>query len=152
MISIPAEYYRVIIVPAVERFKREPADLGLCFSACIFLYHFCEVYAVHTSSKLDDVKKSIASENPRFKLIHAVCLAAKHVKVTNKKLGAYAGLMVTDSAIGKESAFSDGTFFTDTSSWSDASDVVRVQTPDKEVHDMLFSINSVCQTIRTRFL
>jgi hypothetical protein len=39
MITIPAGHYKAIIIP-VERFRQQPADIGLCFSACIFLTAF----------------------------------------------------------------------------------------------------------------
>lgn len=163
MISVPSEFHKLIVTPAIERFKAEPTDLGLCFAACVFLFHFSDVYAEHECPKsidydkfLEDTRNKIKTKNPAFDIIHAVGIAAKHVVVRNKKLGIYQNLMTKDLTIDKAAAFSDGTYLTDIDgsahSWTEAKDVITVQTPDGKVHDMLHIVISADTTIKGLFL
>jgi len=152
MFSVPGEYTRLIVRPSVDRFLAEPTAYDLGFAACIFLFHFCDVYAEHNSMTSEEARQRIAAVNPIIDVVHAVCIAAKHVRVRNARLGLYRGLMAEHAHIGKAAAFSDGTYFSDGTSFSDRDDVVRVQTPDGAWHDFTFLVSSLTKTIEDHFV
>ena len=156
MISIPAEYVRIIVKPSVQRFLQEPKAFDLGFAACIFLDHFCDVYGLHTFGSSSNPKESAAAAirkiNPLIEVIHAVSVAAKHVNVQYPKKSIYVGFMVDHAEIGRSAAHSDGSYFSDGSSYYDMPDVLRIKTPDDRLHDLTFLVSSVLNTIEVNFI
>lgn len=151
MFSVPAEYDTLLMKPTVDRFLKDPTAYDLCFNACIYLFHFCDVLAQFEGGKTEDVRQRIEKEDCLINVVHAVCTAAKHVVVQNQKLK-YVGFRSEDAHVSRGAAFSDGSYYSDGSSHSDAPNVVRVTMPDSQNFDMSHVVKSVYTTITTKFI
>lgn len=147
MTTTPKLYIENIIKPALARFESEPTSLELCFAVCIFISHLADVIAEHTSRNLKDVRQKLSVENKLFVIVHAFSIAAKHVVVSDNRLEKYVGLKSDDAHIAPGAPWDDGSYWDDGSSWSDIPDVVRIQAPDGNWYDLLFTTKSVTQTL-----
>ena len=151
MISTPELYIKNVIKPALTRFEHEPTAIELCFAVCIFISHAADVIAEHSAQSLKTVRQDLSNMDRFFDTIYAFAIAAKHVTVEDKRLGNYIGLKSDDAHIAPGAAWDDGTYWDDGTSWSDTPDVVRIQTPDGNWHDLLFALQSVVQSLENKY-
>lgn len=152
MVATPELYLENIIKPMVRRFEADPTAYDLGFACCVFLYHFCDVVCAQSGGTPGDIKKQIATKDRNFDLVHAVAVAAKHVFVSDKRLAGYVGLRSDDADIGRRAPFSDGSFFSDGTSFSEMPPAIRVKSPDGRWHDLLFVVTSCTKTIEDGFV
>lgn len=152
MFSVPVEYFNLLVTPSVERFLEKSTEFDLCFSACIFLTHFADVYAQHSGRSLSKVREEMRAASPSFDIVYAVGTAAKHVTINNPEFGTLKGLMAEHAHVAGGAAFSDGTYYSDGATHDDAPHVVRVKTPNGDWHDLTHEVKAVYDAIRSNFL
>lgn len=150
-LSVPALFIKNIVEPTLRRFEAEPTSLELAFATCIFISHVADVIKEHTGEALNSARGRIAAYNNEFAVLSAFAIAAKHVKVTDKRYADFMGLHFDDAEIASAAAFSDGTYFSDGTSFAEHPDTVRIQTPDGRYHDLLFCAQSVVKSLNEMY-
>jgi hypothetical protein len=142
------EYWARIVKPLIGRFELEPTSIDLAFAACIAVYHVKDYLPLQP-----DIKNSwLINDNDNFSIIFAVASAAKHLEAQDVRHSALVGLRADSADIGKSAAFTDGTYFSDGTSWSDMPNVVRVRKPDGTPIDVLWLVKTVSATIELKLL
>lgn len=141
--SNPQVYLDELAGPLCRRFETEPTAYDLAISTCIILYHFSDVVAHVRSSKPHDVAEEIAAKIPAFHTIRAIANAGKHVELERHPKSELVGLRAEHLVRGKGAAFSDGSYYSDGTTRSDARETVVVVTPDGKKHDLLHVCVSV---------
>lgn len=102
----------------------EPTSLRRAWVATIALFHFADYVAAARSTSLTSVRSEFYREFPKFKHVRDLANASKHFELDQ---GIRKGLSSRHSEIGPEAAFSDGSYYSDGTSHSDAGNVVRVK-------------------------
>lgn len=132
-----------LAAPLCRRFEAEPNAYDLAISTCIILYHFADVVAHVRSSKPHEVAEEIAAKVPDFHTIRAIANAGKHVELTRHPKPGLVGLRAEHLVRRKGAAFTDGSYYSDGTTHSDARETIVVATPDGKKHDVL----SVCVSV-----
>lgn len=148
--SNPEVYISELAEPLCRRFQAEPTSYELAISSCIVLYHFADVVAYVRSAKPHAIADEIAKVIPDFDTIRAIANAGKHVELTRHPKSELVGLRAEDLVRGRGAAFSDGSYYCDGSTHSDAPDTVVVETPDGRKHDVLHLCVSVLRALSAR--
>jgi uncharacterized protein YfiM (DUF2279 family) len=100
--------------------------------------------------KLDLRYSWLIDDNDNFSMIFAIASAAKHLEAQDKRHSALIGLRADSADIGMSAAFTDGTYFSDGTSWNDMPNVVRVKKPDGMPIDVLWLVKTVSATIELK--
>lgn len=145
--SNPQVYISDLAEPLCRRFQAEPASYDLAISSCIILYHFADVVAHVRGSSPHEVAEEIAAKVPAFHTIRAIANAGKHVELTRHPKSELVGLRAEHLVRGKGAALSDGSFYSDEATHSDACETVVVETPDGKKHDVLHVCVSVLDAL-----
>ncbi len=140
------EYWSRIVRPLIGRFELEPTSIELAFAACIAVYHVKDYLPL----KLDLRYSWLIDDNDNFSMIFAIASAAKHLEAQDKRHSALIGLRADSADIGLSAAFTDGTYFSDGTSWNDMPNVVRVKKPDGMPIDVLWLVKTVSATIELK--
>lgn len=119
----------------------------MAISCCIILFHFADVVAHVRRSKPHQIAEEIAKTIPKFHTVRAIANAGKHVELTRHPKPELIGLRAEHLAKGKSAAFSDGSYFSDGTSWSDMRETVVVEMPDGTRHDVLHLCTSVLDAL-----
>lgn len=146
--SNPEVYLSDLAQPLCSRFETEPTSYDLAIASCIILYHFSDVVAHVRGKQPHDIAVEIAERIPEFHTIRAIANAGKHVELTRHPKPELIGLRAEHLVKGKTAAFSDGSFFSDSTTYSDMSETVLVQTPDGNTHDVLLICTSVLKSLK----
>ncbi|MDJ0643138.1 MAG: hypothetical protein QNJ15_09990 [Erythrobacter sp.] len=133
--------------PLLKRFQAEPESYDLAIATCIVLYHFSDVVGYVRGQNGGQMANHISKKVPEFHTIRALANAGKHVVLTHHPVSELVGLRAEDLQHGRGAAFSDGTFLSDGSTFSDAPKTVVVETPDGRKHDVLHTCNSVFSSL-----
>lgn len=109
----PPEYYRDVIVPTYTEYLSDRANIRRAMLAAMVTYHFADYLAVARGDKnTRKVDAELIAACPAFEKIKAVCLASKHC------VSDQTGLAAADLRRGRGAAFSDGTYFSDGSTFA----------------------------------
>lgn len=146
--SNPEVYISDLAEPLCRRFQAEPISYDLAIANCIILYHFADVVAYVRGAKAHEIADEIAKQIPAFHTVRAIANAGKHVELTRHPKSELVGLRAEHLIIGKSAAFSDGAYYSDGSTHSDARETVVVETPDGEKHDVLHICVSVLDALK----
>ena len=152
VLSEPAEYLKVVARPIFERFQAEPTAVELAVSTCIVIAHFADVLGKHSGQKdLARVRRGLVALSPSFRVIDAFCNAAKHVEI-DKRHGTLKGLRLDVAEKGRAAAFSDGTYFSDGSSFAQHPNTIRILAPDGRRYDLLFEARKDLEALELAYL
>nr|WP_312164032.1 hypothetical protein [Brevundimonas diminuta] len=146
--SNPEVYLAELAEPLCRRFEAEPTSYDLAIASCIILFHYADVVAHVRAGKAPAIADQIALAVPAFHTVRAIANAGKHVELTRHPVKALVGLRAEHLTRGKGAAFSDSSFFSDGTTWSDMPETVVVETPDGTKHDVLH----VCLTVLTALI
>lgn len=146
--SNPEVYISDLAQPLCRRFQAEPTSYELAISTCIILYHFADVVAHVRDAKAHKIADEIAATIPGFHTIRAIANAGKHVELTRHPKSEFVGLRAEHLIRGKGAAFSDGTYISDDTTFSDMPETVVVKTPDGRMHDVLHLCVSVLDGLK----
>jgi len=147
--SNPEVYFEELALPLCCRFEAEPTSYELAISTCIIIYHFADVVAYVRGCQPHEATAEISDKIPDFRTIQALANAGKHVELTRHPISELVGLRAEDLKRGKAAAFSDGSYFSDGTSYSDMSETVVVETPDGNKHDVLHTCKSVLDSLKS---
>lgn len=146
--SNPQVYMDELAEPLCRRFEAEPTAYDLAISACIVLYHFADVVAHVRSSTAHLIAEEIAAKVSAFHTVRAIANAGKHVELTRHPNSELVGLRAEHLIRGKGAAFSDGTYYSDGTTHTEARETIVVETPDGNMHDVLRVCMSVLSALR----
>lgn len=147
--SNPQVYIQDLARPLCERFRAEPTSYELAVSSCVILYHFADVIAYVRGKKAYEAADMIAETIPEFSTIRALANAGKHVELTRHPNNELIGLRAEDLVRDRAAAFSDGSYFSDGTTFADMPETVVVTTPDGVKHDVLHTCFSVLEKIES---
>lgn len=134
-------YFHVVVCEAIDACAQNQSSLWHAYAACTLTYHLHEHIAASFGVSATAILNEIKAEFPEMHELQAIATASKHGKSSNKN-HKYIGLTLSDIYVGKSAAFSDGTYFSDGSSYAEHPPSVVVATPDgsfKEVNGILAS-------------
>ena len=144
---LPSEYLEKICRPLFDEFEREPATMHRAWAAIVALAHFADYLARSRNIRICDARKEVSSSFPNFDLITDIANASKHV-VLDRGGRKREGYSVENIQSGPEAAFTDGTYFSDNTAFSDAK-IVLVSNFNEEQVDLVHLCSS-CLTSLTR--
>ena len=123
----PTIYFSEFLVPSIKDFEMEPQNVRRAYLACLVSYHFADVAHVHLKrgKSLKDVRAEIADISTAFWAIEGIANMAKHIELLDKKLRVRP--IIGSAHVGASAAFTDGTYGSDGTSWTDSKAVVRVR-------------------------
>jgi hypothetical protein len=121
----PREYFIDICRPTLEEFRAEPTSLRRAWTAASSLYHLQDWVAQFRGVEVSIVRREFQDGFPEFQALADISNASKHFKLDRD--GPRKDLSATDFRVGSGAAFSDDSYFSDGSSFSDMPDVVRVE-------------------------
>lgn len=146
----PKTYLEHIAQPLIDRFKSEPASFDLAMASCILLYHYADVVGALKQQKPHVAAAEITAVVPKFDIVRALANAIKHVELTRHPGQKLVGLRADKLQVGPGAAFTDGTFFSDGTSWTDIPDTIVIETPDSGKQDVLFVCSFVLNELMKR--
>jgi hypothetical protein len=120
----PAEYITIVCEPEVAALVDDPTSVRRAMVAAIVLFHVCDHLGEGDEQKTKATKANIGLAFPQFQGVADIANASKHAV---RSSGARKGLSVGDMRVGRAAAFSDGSYYSDGSTHSDAPDVIRVE-------------------------
>lgn len=139
----PESYFNDIVLPNVAEFRESPSDIRRALNSAITLHHLSDIYCASRGipKELGTFRKKIDEKcNGQYKILRAVANCAKHYELTVKERPA---MTLTDIKKQKEPPFSDGTYFSDGTAWTDSPDIVVVNLNDDTAVSLLAVIESV---------
>jgi len=114
----PYQYLHEIVIPTVAEFEAAPADTRRAMLACTVCYHMVDAIAVAEGIKDPRVVYDrLVPACPALKTLKAVSLLTKHLA---PKQTEFKGAAIADVKVGRGAAFSDGSYYGDGASHSDA--------------------------------
>ena len=146
--SNPQVYMDELASPLCCGFEADPSAYDLAISICIILYHFADVVAHVRSGTPHATAEEIAAKVPAFHTVRAIANAGKHVELTRHPNSELIGLRAEHLIRGRGAAFSDGTYYSEGTTHSDARETVVVETPDGKKHDVLHVCTSVLAALK----
>lgn len=121
----PTQFLAEIAEPNVRELNANPTSVRHAWIAVTSLHHFEDYLAVARSIPVEDARKEIEKADPhRVELLRHVANSLKHAELDRGRLK---GLSVRDMRIGSGAAFTDGSYYSDGTSHSDAPNVVRIE-------------------------
>jgi hypothetical protein len=141
----PSEYFRELVEPTIAEFAANPASVRHAYAACVFVYHFADVVAVHTGRSKTQVRREIAGIAAEFWTVEGVATVVKHLEATRTTVRPKA----EDTHLGQAAAFSDGAYWSDGSSWAEMPTVVRTRDDAGHPVDVLHCIRAIKQALAT---
>jgi hypothetical protein len=143
------DYWVRFVKPLVSRFNMEQQSIHLAFAACVAVGHVSD-YLNDAQTSPKSPRDWLSFENERYIALRAICDAAKHGEASHKQHGLYLGTNIDDFHVGSAAAFSDGSFFSDDSSWSESADVVRIRIPHMGLVDVSWLLQEVADKIEAK--
>lgn len=151
MLSKPKNYIEHVMSPMVRRFIDEPSAIDLAIASCIVISQIVDVLKEHGKRDQKDISNEVINVTLAFAIVRSVAEAAKHVEITYSRHGPLKGLRIDDMHLGAEAAFTDGTYFSDGTSWSDSIDVVRIELPNGDIVNLSYLAHSVAQALEDKY-
>ncbi|MCX7364080.1 MAG: hypothetical protein NTV97_19860 [Alphaproteobacteria bacterium] len=136
-----------ICEPSVSDLEREPSSLRRAWVAVTALLHFADFLAAERGLSVAAIRIEFYSTYPKFKLVKDIAIASKHFVVTHD--GERKGLSVENTKVGASAAFSDGSYFSDGTSFADHRDVVRVEY-NAEIIDLVHLCKECLAYLKTK--
>jgi hypothetical protein len=145
----PSEYFRDLVEPTIAEFEKEPESVRRAYAACVFTYHFADAAAVHSGRKSHQIADELTGMTPAFGLVRDIANLTKHLVLDPKRPGNKGRPLprMPDTHVGPEAAFTDGTFFSDGTSWSDSKPVVRTREGHGRLVDVAWCVTQARRAI-----
>ena len=121
----PRDYLDQIARPSIEDFRHHPTSIRHAWTAAAALFHFRDWLAKDRGAEPSVVQAEFEVGFPQFRAIADIANASKHFKLDHS--GPRKGLSTQHFRAGRGAAFSDGTYYSDGSTHSDAPDVIRME-------------------------
>jgi hypothetical protein len=144
----PSTYLEVICAPHLQAFEADPTAISKAWGAIVSLGQFADYLAADRNITKRAARKLIEAVFPQFDLVSDIANASKHFELSDPTRTSRAGYSIAHLKIGKSAAFSDGTFFSDGTSWVQSTDVVRADFANDYV-DLLHLCRSCFASVRT---
>lgn len=136
----PAEYFRELIEPTLAEFENDSTSVRRAFAASVFTYHFADAAAVYLSRKREHIEVDLERLTPAFGLIRAIANMSKHLVLDPKRNKGRPMPKIRDTHIGPAAAFTDGSYWSDGTSWTDSKDVVRIRDDSGKLVDIAWCL------------
>src|SRR6266478_2369805 len=120
----PREYLEGVCEPNFEDFVREPTSIRKAWASATSLFHFIDCLAIHRGQDPAKIKGEMALQFPALSVLADVANASKHFELNR---GVRTGLSANHFRVGTGAAFTDGSYLSDGTSFSDIPDVIRVE-------------------------
>ena len=143
----PDDYINLICKPHVEEFATNPTSIAQAWAAVVSLGQFGDYLAAHRGISKTQARSIIRDKFSQYDLVIDIANASKHFEVDDPNRTNRPGFSVGHLRIGKSSAFSDGSFFSDGTSFAEHPDVIRADYQN-EHHDLLHLCESCLETLR----
>jgi hypothetical protein len=144
----PSTYLEVICMPHLHAFEADPTAISKAWSAVVSLGQFADYLAADRNISKGAARKLIEAVFPNFDLVSDIANASKHFELSDPRRTSRPGYSIAHLKIGKSAAFTDGTFFSDGTSWLESTEVVRADFSGDYV-DLLYLCRSCFASIET---
>ncbi|MFN3188848.1 MAG: hypothetical protein ACK42D_04930 [Candidatus Paceibacteria bacterium] len=148
----PPTYLRQIARPLCNRFRAEPLSFDLAFATCAAIFHFVDVLAHATGRETKVVAKEFRDTISGFELVRALANTLKHTELTTPKYHPDLGLKSSALSVDIGGAFSDGTYYSDNTSFTDSPQAIVLTRVSGEKRDVLWTCLSVLEQIEALHL
>jgi len=108
-------------------------------------YHVIDALAVQRNQEPARIYKEFAAQLPKFRIIKAVALLAKHIEPRQAGFEIRSDHLKTASG----AAFSDGSYFSDGSTFAGTRKVVTLQSPSFSKTDLTHALRDVMAFLKT---
>lgn len=145
----PSEYFRELVEPAIVEFENDSTNIRRAYAASVFTYHFADAAAVYLRRDRTGIEEDLERLTPAFALIRAIATMSKHLLLDPKRNKGRPMPRIQDTHIGQAAAFSDGSFFSDGSSWTNNRNVVRTRDDNNRLVDIRWCLREGRRAIET---
>ena len=117
------DYVISIVDPTSAEFEVEPASVRRAYQACAATWHFADCVKEATLLELHKIRVDLEAKCGTFNMIGDLANLSKHFRLDprpNRVL-----ITLSDIHVGPAAAFTDGSYWSDGTAWTDSPDVVR---------------------------
>lgn len=141
----PKAYLDLICRPHVEALASDPTSPHKAWAAVVSLGQFADYLATHRGISKAAARKDIQSAFLQYDLVSDAGNASKHFELDDPKRTTRLGFSIGHFKVGRSAAFSDGSYFSDGTSFSEHPDVLRVEFQAEQTD--LVHLCSACLTV-----
>lgn len=143
----PRQYLEEIVESNVADLVAEPTLVRRAWIATISLFHIEDYLAGARKLKAkSSLRSELDLEFPQFAIVRDTANANKHFELDR---GPRRGLSSRNLTIGKSAAFSDGSYFSDGTSFAERDDVARIEY-GSELVDVVHLCTTCLEYLRTK--
>ena len=127
----PQEYLAIIVEPTCQEFFESPLDTRKAILASLVTYHVIDAIAVAEGANNESaVYDRLLRDCPQLRELKGTALAAKHI---HPRQNGFSDFRLENVRAGRSAAFSDGSYYSDGTSHSDAHDAAVLMNTSKHV-------------------
>ncbi len=145
----PSEYFHELIEPTLDEFESEPTSIRRAYAASVFTYHFTDAAAAYLNCKRERIETDLERLTPAFRLIRAIANMSKHLVLKPEFNKGRPMPKIQDTHIGPAAAFTDGSYWSDGTSWTDSKKVVRITDDNGKLVDIAWCLREGRLAIET---
>jgi hypothetical protein len=141
----PSDYVTSIVDPTIAEFEAEPTSVRRAYQACAATWHFADCVKEATSLELHKIRADLEAKCGTFNMIGDLANLSKHFRLDPRRNRVL--ITLSDIHVGPAAAFTDGSYWSDGTAWTDSPDVVRAAKGGQPV-DVLHCVRLARAAIR----